>query len=82
MRYFFHVRDGFSEADLTGTEFPSFQAAHGEAVSFCGAMLRDLDGELPLDSEWRMDVTDETGATVLTLRFIRPFRLLSHPLAS
>jgi hypothetical protein len=71
VRYFFHVRDGVSEPDSTGTEFPSFQKAHGEAVSFCGAMLRDMNGELPVDSEWRMDVADETGATVLSLQFIQ-----------
>jgi hypothetical protein len=33
--------------------------------------LRDLNGELPINSDWRMDVADETGATVLTLKFIQ-----------
>jgi hypothetical protein len=69
MRYFFHVHDGGDQPDLAGTELPDFRAAHAEAVLSCGEMLRDLDGALPIDSEWRMDVSDYTGATILMLRF-------------
>jgi hypothetical protein len=68
-RYFFHVHDGADQPDPTGTEFADFKAARGEAVRACGEMLRDIDGDLPIGSEWRMDVADETGRTILTLRF-------------
>jgi hypothetical protein len=34
-------------------------------------MLRDIDGDLPVNSEWRMDVADDTGATILTRQFIQ-----------
>ena len=32
-------------------------------------MLKDIDGELPPGSEWRMDVADEYGRVIFALRF-------------
>jgi hypothetical protein len=68
-RCFFHSHDGTDQPDDEGMEFPDFRAAHSEAVRACGEMVRDIDGDLPVGSEWRMDVSDETGRTILNLRF-------------
>ena len=68
-RYFFHVHDGTDRPDSRGSVLPDFKSAHAEAIMTCGEMLRDIDGDLPIGSEWRMDVADETGRTILSLRF-------------
>ena len=67
-RYFFHVHDGQDSIDQAGLELPDPQTARAEAIRAAGEMLRDLDGALST-GEWRMDVTDESGQPVLTLRF-------------
>jgi hypothetical protein len=71
MRYFFHVYDGHVTPDLEGMEFADFAAMHAEAVAASGEMLRDLKGKLSPQAEWRMEVADETGRTVLTLRVVQ-----------
>ena len=40
---------------------------HG--VRSCGEVIRDLDGDIQPDCEWRMDVSDEKGATLFRMRF-------------
>jgi hypothetical protein len=66
-RYFFDVFDGVHSPDPDGTELADLSAVKSEAISTAGAMLRDIDGHL--DTEWRMEVTDEGGRPVLSLRF-------------
>jgi hypothetical protein len=39
-------------------------AAWGEAVTFCGEMLRDLDGRLPSHTNWQIVVTNAAGELV------------------
>ena len=70
-RYFFHVRDGRDIPDNVGTELPSLEAARVEAVRSSGEMLRDIKGSTEFWSgdDWVMNVTDEAGKPVLTLRF-------------
>jgi hypothetical protein len=68
-RFHFHIHDGVDRPDPEGTEFPDLHAAWSEAVRACGEMLREIDGELDRNTEWRMDVTDEAGQALLTLRF-------------
>ena len=68
-RYFFHVNDGDDHPDSDGVDFPDFQAAHTDAIRAAAEMVRDLSGRLAMDGDWRMDVADATGRTVLTLRF-------------
>ena len=69
-RYYFNIHDGKDLPDHEGLEFPSKEAAWSEAVRSCGEMLRDVAGNLPTGSEWRMNVTDGHGETVLILRFV------------
>ena len=68
-RYYFDIRDGVCAPDPDGLDLPDTQAAWSEAVRTCGAMLKDIDGQLP-QGEWRMEVTDESRQPVFTLRFV------------
>ena len=68
-RYFFTVRDGRDLPDLDGTELPDLAAVRTEAVRYAGELLRDGVGEFWSGHEWRMEVTDVTGACAVTLRF-------------
>ena len=65
--YFFHVRDRRDLPDEDGADLPDMQAVRGEAIRAAGEMVRDLDGAFT-GEEWTMEVTDEAGRPVLTLR--------------
>ena len=67
-RYFFQIHDSQTIPDPEGVELPDMAAVRSEAIITAGEMLRDLDGALS-GEEWRMEVTDEGGQPVLTLRF-------------
>jgi hypothetical protein len=69
-RYFFNITQGKlpRKAD-EGMDLPNDEAAWEEATTACGEMIKELDGELKAGPEWRMEVTDETGAIVYRLRF-------------
>ena len=67
-RYLFHVHDERDIPDEDGADLPDLQAVQAEAIRAAGEMLRDIDGAFT-GEEWRMDVTDEAGRPVLTLRF-------------
>jgi hypothetical protein len=41
-----------------------------QATRAAGEMLKDLDGSLEPYSEWRMDVSDEEGNALFSLRVI------------
>jgi hypothetical protein len=61
-RYFFHVHDGpFAHTDMVGEEFADGHAAWSEATRYAGEIIRDVDGRLQPDTEWRLDVTDQQG---------------------
>ena len=70
-RYFFHVRDGKDFPDTEGSELPDLDAVRTEALKASGEMLRDSKGRAEFWSgdDWTMNVTDEAGRPVLTLRF-------------
>jgi hypothetical protein len=68
-RYFFHVHDGTSDPDLEGTELPDIYAAQAEAIRASGEMLSDLGAKFWNGAEWKMEVRDETGRHLFTLRF-------------
>ncbi len=68
-RFFFHVHDGQDTIDHEGTELPSAQAAHDEAVATSGRMIAEKGGKVGSGDEWRMWVTDVTGAVVCDLKF-------------
>jgi hypothetical protein len=76
-RYFFHLTmNGRVTPDQSGTVLPDVRAARSQGISACGEMLKDLDGKLPAFAEWRMDVVDHAGQTVLTFRFSEDARAI------
>ncbi len=69
-RYFFNVHDGRDYPDDEGTELPDLATVRAEALRSSGEMLRDSKGAgFWSGDDWTMNVTDEAGKTVLTLRF-------------
>ena len=54
-----------------GAELPNLSAVRTEALKASGEMLRDNKGEAEFWSghDWMMNVQDEAGRPVLTLRF-------------
>jgi hypothetical protein len=69
-RYFFNISQGElpRQAD-EGMELADDEAAWEEATAACGEMIKELDGKLKAGPEWRMEVTNESGAVVYRLRF-------------
>jgi hypothetical protein len=67
-RYFFHVHDDQDIPDQLGTVLAGPKEAQDEAVVAAGEMLESLDGRFWNAAEWRMDVVDEAGASVCSLR--------------
>ena len=68
-RFFFHVQDSSETLDEVGTELAGLAEARDEAVRTAGEMLRDVGEQFWNSGEWRMWVTDESGATVCALQF-------------
>ena len=68
-RFYFDIDDGVSQPDPDGVDLPDAQAAWAEAVRCCGEMLKDIDGRLPPNSEWKMEVTDKDAQLIFSLRF-------------
>ncbi len=69
-RFFFHIRDGTYLPDTEGTELPNIEAARIQAVRASGEANRDLGVKFwDYKGEWEMNVTDEGGNKVVTLKF-------------
>jgi hypothetical protein len=68
-RYFFHVMDGYSDRDAEGTELPDIYAAQHQAVRTSGEILREMGAKFWDGTEWKLEVADEHGQILFTLRF-------------
>ena len=68
-RYFFHIIDGHSSRDDTGTELPDIYKAQAEAIKVSGAVIRDMGAKFWDGTSWKMEVTDELGQKLFTLHF-------------
>jgi hypothetical protein len=68
-RYFFHVIDGKDIRDTDGTGLAGIAQARDQAVATAGEMIRHDGHTVWNGSPWMMNVTDEHGAAVFTLRF-------------
>ena len=68
-RYFFHVHDSEEVLDQEGTDCAGPDEARVQAVVAAGEALKDSGSKFWNSGEWRMWVTDESGATVCALRF-------------
>jgi hypothetical protein len=69
-RFFFHVHDGTSIRDDEGTDLPDIFAAQEEAIRLSGALLGEMGGKFWNGTEWSLEVTDEAGRLLFTLRFV------------
>lgn len=56
---FFDTFHETHERDAVGQELSDKHAAWGVATKTAGEILRDLDGRLKPEREWRMEVQDE-----------------------
>jgi hypothetical protein len=68
-RYYFHVKDGTASLDDTGEVSPRWWRSVRRLSGPPERILRDLGDAFWDHSLWTMWVTDESGATVLTLSF-------------
>ena len=68
-RYFFNLHDGVAVPDTVGSEHPDIQSARSEAVETIAERLKGSLLKKNDMSAWLMNVTDESGATVLVLSF-------------
>jgi hypothetical protein len=68
-RFFFHVHDGSSLVDRTGTELPSLTEAYTQAIAAAGELIKTAGIDLLAGAPWQMEVANEQGHIVLTLHF-------------
>ena len=68
-RYFFNVKDGKDIPDDEGTELAGVVQARTQAILTAGEMIRSDGATVRNGSDWRMNVTDEAGDRLFTLRF-------------
>lgn len=58
-RYYFNIYHTEPERDGEGRELPDKHAAWAQATQTAGEILKDLDGDLTPQQEWRLEVEDE-----------------------
>jgi hypothetical protein len=69
-RYHFHVFDGQVTLDQDGTELDGTDKVYRQAITAAGEILANGEGfEMMSGYSWNMIVTDESGRTVMALRF-------------
>ena len=76
-RYFFHLHNHIECNDHEGVELPSLEAVRSHAIdSARGIMAENVrQGEICLGH--RIEVVDDAGAPVLTLRFEEALTIVS-----
>ena len=68
-RYYFNTFDGMNPThrDEIGEELPDRKAAWNMATRYAAECLRDLDGRLSIDSDWRLEVLREDGSRLFQI---------------
>ena len=66
-RYFFHTADGALDRDTEGLDFADDSVARSEAARYAGALINDTPDLLLADGELSVQVTDDTGRTLVTI---------------
>jgi Domain of unknown function (DUF6894) len=68
-RYYFNTFDGRTPTfrDELGEELPTREAAWETATRFAAECLRDLDGKLRLNAEWRLEVLADDRSRVFQI---------------
>jgi hypothetical protein len=68
--YFKVSHRGKVSPDEEGMELKNLKEAWQEATTAAGEILKEIDGSLDPESEWRMDVTNDAGQPLFSLRLI------------
>jgi hypothetical protein len=67
--YFFRIRSGqFSGASDQGTDLADDEKAWQELTRVCGDLVGSITRNLKQDSEWSMELLDETKKPVFRIR--------------
>ena len=68
-RFYFDISNGhrLNDRDDLGQELPDRQAAWAIATRYAGDSLRDIDGDLEADTDWRLEVRTEDGARIFQI---------------
>lgn len=67
--YYFNIHDGAALPDAEGHELPDLDAAKRVAIRLSGDVIREIGENFWRGEEWKMEVTDHTGAILFTLHF-------------
>lgn len=69
--YFFRIRNGrYSGASESGTECADRNAAWKALTTSCADMAAGISRKLTQDSEWQMELLDETKRPVFRIRIV------------
>ena len=69
--YFFRIRNGrYSGASSQGTECADRDAAWHELTSVCANLVGGISRKLKLNSEWEMELLDESKHPVFRIRLV------------
>ncbi len=69
--YFFRIRNGcYSGCEEQGSEFSDRDAAWKEMTSVCAGMAAGISRKLQENSEWHMELLDETKQPVFRIRIV------------
>ena len=68
-RYYFHTFDDdtLSHLDDVGEDLPTREAAWEMATRYAAECLRDLDGKLRINHEWRLEVVRSDRSRVFQI---------------
>ena len=79
--FHFEVRTPSHVMITDGAELPDSTAARVEAAKRIGALLHDHAGQLWIDQDWEMDVTDQSGLILYSIHVaaMRASATLSAP---
>jgi hypothetical protein len=70
-QYFFRINHGrYSGASDQGSEFESRDAAWAEMTKVCANLVSGISRNLKQNSEWQMDLLDETRKPVFRIRLV------------
>jgi hypothetical protein len=70
-QYFFRISDGdYAGASDHATDFESRDVAWAEMTKVCGNFLGSISRNLKQDTEWNMELLDESRKTVFRIRLV------------
>ena len=67
-RYHIELRTEFHVSETLSVEMEDLTALRVEVARFVGEMLRDHAGQIWVDEDWRIDVTDDKGLILYVMQ--------------